>query len=132
MVEHLCSMDKALGHIPNTTDGWMEGRTDRQGCQSKVIHFFHAHRQKLHEADLELQRKREYIEELEPPTDSSSKWGSAVARARGSPERSVQLRDLVLQRRVGLRSCRTACRRRMQTCRPWRNATAAMWIRHAR
>ncbi|KAL0611056.1 Protein Hook-like protein 2 [Plecturocebus cupreus] len=32
------------------------------------------HLQKLHEADLELQRKREYIEELEPPTDSSSKW----------------------------------------------------------
>lgn len=31
-----------------------------------------AHRQKLHEADLELQRKREYIEELEPPTDGSS------------------------------------------------------------
>ncbi|XP_011850315.1 PREDICTED: protein Hook homolog 2-like [Mandrillus leucophaeus] len=31
-----------------------------------------AHRQKLHEADLELQRKREYIEELEPPTDSST------------------------------------------------------------
>lgn len=31
------------------------------------------HLQKLHEADLELQRKREYIEELEPPTDSSSK-----------------------------------------------------------
>ncbi|XP_016790673.2 protein Hook homolog 2 isoform X1 [Pan troglodytes] len=28
--------------------------------------------QKLHEADLELQRKREYIEELEPPTDSST------------------------------------------------------------
>ncbi|NP_001359289.1 protein Hook homolog 2 isoform 8 [Mus musculus] len=27
---------------------------------------------KLHEADLELQRKREYIEELEPPTDSST------------------------------------------------------------
>ncbi|MEJ1286198.1 hook microtubule tethering protein 2 [Cricetulus griseus] len=31
------------------------------------------HRQKLHEADLELQRKREYIEELEPPTDSSTR-----------------------------------------------------------
>ncbi|XP_036009674.1 protein Hook homolog 2 isoform X4 [Mus musculus] len=30
------------------------------------------HLQKLHEADLELQRKREYIEELEPPTDSST------------------------------------------------------------
>ncbi|XP_063657328.1 protein Hook homolog 2 isoform X6 [Pan troglodytes] len=29
--------------------------------------------QKLHEADLELQRKREYIEELEPPTDSSTR-----------------------------------------------------------
>nr|XP_044995291.1 protein Hook homolog 2 isoform X5 [Jaculus jaculus] len=30
------------------------------------------HLQKLHEADLELQRKREYIEELEPPTASST------------------------------------------------------------
>ncbi|XP_043442613.1 protein Hook homolog 2 isoform X4 [Prionailurus bengalensis] len=29
--------------------------------------------QKLHEADLELQRKREYIEELEPPADSSTR-----------------------------------------------------------
>uniref|UniRef100_A0A8C8Z7C4 Hook microtubule tethering protein 2 n=1 Tax=Prolemur simus TaxID=1328070 RepID=A0A8C8Z7C4_PROSS len=32
------------------------------------------HLQKLHEADLELQRKREYIEELEPPTDGSTAW----------------------------------------------------------
>lgn len=31
------------------------------------------HLQKLHEADLELQRKREYIEELEPPNDSSTR-----------------------------------------------------------
>lgn len=31
------------------------------------------HLQKLHEADLELQRKREYIEELEPPTDSNTR-----------------------------------------------------------
>lgn len=46
------------------TDGWKDGRSP---------HCFHAHRQKLHEADLELQRKREYIEELEPPTDSNSK-----------------------------------------------------------
>nr|KAF6401191.1 hook microtubule tethering protein 2 [Rousettus aegyptiacus] len=30
------------------------------------------HLQKLHEADLELQRKREYIEELEPPADGST------------------------------------------------------------
>nr|XP_023501077.1 protein Hook homolog 2 isoform X6 [Equus caballus] len=30
------------------------------------------HLQKLHEADLELQRKREYIEELEPPVDGST------------------------------------------------------------
>lgn len=30
------------------------------------------HLQKLHEADLELQRKREYIEELEPPSDSNT------------------------------------------------------------
>ncbi|XP_034513738.1 protein Hook homolog 2 isoform X4 [Ailuropoda melanoleuca] len=31
------------------------------------------HLQKLHEADLELQRKREYIEELEPPADSGTR-----------------------------------------------------------
>lgn len=31
------------------------------------------HLQKLHEADLELQRKREYLEELEPPADGSSR-----------------------------------------------------------
>ncbi|XP_074194149.1 protein Hook homolog 2 isoform X4 [Rhinolophus sinicus] len=30
------------------------------------------HLQKLHEADLELQRKREYIEELEPPSDGNT------------------------------------------------------------
>ncbi|XP_058381586.1 protein Hook homolog 2 isoform X1 [Diceros bicornis minor] len=30
------------------------------------------HLRKLHEADLELQRKREYIEELEPPVDGST------------------------------------------------------------
>lgn len=69
----------------------------RQRCQPKTIHFFHARRQKLHEADLELQRKREYIEKLEPPTDNNSKWGwgSAVVRARGSSECSMELRDLV-------------------------------------
>lgn len=69
----------------------------RQRCQPKTIHFFHARRQKLHEADLELQRKREYIEKLEPPTDNNSKWGwgSAVVRARGSSECSLELRDLV-------------------------------------
>ncbi|XP_036158538.1 protein Hook homolog 2 isoform X6 [Myotis myotis] len=31
------------------------------------------HLQKLHEADLELQRKREYIEELEPPSEGSNR-----------------------------------------------------------
>uniref|UniRef100_A0A8D1SSF2 Calponin-homology (CH) domain-containing protein n=1 Tax=Sus scrofa TaxID=9823 RepID=A0A8D1SSF2_PIG len=31
------------------------------------------HLQKLHEAELELQRKREYIEELEPPADSNTR-----------------------------------------------------------
>lgn len=36
------------------------------------------HRQKLHEADQELQRKREYIEELEPPTDGSSEQSSTA------------------------------------------------------
>lgn len=52
------------------------------------------HRQKLHEADQELQRKREYIEELEPPTDGSSEQ-SSTARwvvVGGGPELGVDLR----------------------------------------
>jgi hypothetical protein len=52
-------------------------------------------RQKLQEVDLELQRKREYIEELEPPSDSSSKRCSAAARLGGS--------------RSGAWSSRTSC-----------------------
>lgn len=50
-----------------------------------------AHRQKLREADLELQRKREYIEELEPPTDGSSEQCS-TADGGGRPELGVDLR----------------------------------------
>lgn len=38
----------------------------------------------------------------------------------------------VLQQLGGSRSCRTVCRGRMQTCGPWKNATAATWTRHAR
>ncbi|XP_028718072.1 protein Hook homolog 2 isoform X3 [Peromyscus leucopus] len=49
------------------------------------------HRQKLHEADLELQRKREYIEELEPPTDSST------ARRIEELQDSLQKKDADLQ-----------------------------------
>lgn len=40
-------------------------------------------RQKLHEADLELQRKREYIEELEPPVDGSSERDSVRGQTGG-------------------------------------------------
>ncbi|ERE78942.1 putative protein Hook [Cricetulus griseus] len=47
--------------------------------------------QKLHEADLELQRKREYIEELEPPTDSST------ARRIEELQDSLQKKDADLQ-----------------------------------
>ncbi|KAF4014548.1 hypothetical protein G4228_006218 [Cervus hanglu yarkandensis] len=51
------------------------------------------HLQKLHEADLELQRKREYIEELEPPTDSSSKGGAQrPGWVGGAPKLSTELR----------------------------------------
>ncbi|ERE78938.1 putative protein Hook [Cricetulus griseus] len=60
-------------------------------AQPKIIHSFHAHRQKLHEADLELQRKREYIEELEPPTDSST------ARRIEELQDSLQKKDADLQ-----------------------------------
>lgn len=54
-------------------EGGREGaQRSARSCPSSV------HRQKLHEADLELQRKREYIEELEPPADSGSEWGAAA------------------------------------------------------
>ncbi|KAG8512716.1 Protein Hook-2, partial [Galemys pyrenaicus] len=47
-----------------------------QGCKTEdstlLKRKLEEHLQKLHEADLELQRKREYIEELEPPADSST------------------------------------------------------------
>ncbi|KAM5239190.1 LOW QUALITY PROTEIN: protein Hook homolog 2 [Ctenodactylus gundi] len=49
------------------------------------------HLQKLHEADLELQRKREYIEELEPPTDNST------ARRIEELQESLQRKDADLQ-----------------------------------
>ncbi|XP_045348059.1 protein Hook homolog 2 isoform X11 [Leopardus geoffroyi] len=48
-------------------------------------------RQKLHEADLELQRKREYIEELEPPADSST------ARRIEELQHSLQKKDADLR-----------------------------------
>ncbi|VTJ53978.1 Hypothetical predicted protein [Marmota monax] len=89
------------------------------------------HLQKLREADLELQRKREYLEELETPTDNSSK--GAPPRGRGRLEPSMELRGcLSSQQPVALKSCRTACRRRTQTCGPWRSGTAATWTRPAR
>nr|XP_023408119.1 protein Hook homolog 2 isoform X8 [Loxodonta africana]XP_023408120.1 protein Hook homolog 2 isoform X8 [Loxodonta africana] len=49
------------------------------------------HLQKLHEADLELQRKREYIEELEPPADSST------ARRIEELQHSLQKKDADLR-----------------------------------
>ncbi|XP_041506184.1 protein Hook homolog 2 isoform X4 [Microtus oregoni] len=49
------------------------------------------HLQKLHEADLELQRKREYIEKLEPPTDSNT------ARRIEELQDSLQKKDADLQ-----------------------------------
>ncbi|XP_012665637.1 protein Hook homolog 2 isoform X4 [Otolemur garnettii] len=49
------------------------------------------HLQKLHEADVELQRKREYIEELEPPTDSST------ARRIEELQHSLQKKEADLQ-----------------------------------
>ncbi|ERE78937.1 putative protein Hook [Cricetulus griseus] len=69
----------------------LRAQMGRQRCQPKIIHSFHAHRQKLHEADLELQRKREYIEELEPPTDSST------ARRIEELQDSLQKKDADLQ-----------------------------------
>lgn len=54
-------------------------------CPSSV------HRQKLHEADLELQRKREYIEELEPPADSGT------ARRIEELQHSLQKKDADLR-----------------------------------
>ncbi|XP_022382604.1 protein Hook homolog 2 isoform X2 [Enhydra lutris kenyoni] len=49
------------------------------------------HLQKLHEADLELQRKREYIEELEPPADSGT------ARRIEELQHSLQKKDADLR-----------------------------------
>ncbi|XP_039108272.1 protein Hook homolog 2 isoform X3 [Hyaena hyaena] len=49
------------------------------------------HLQKLHEADLELQRKREYIEELEPPSDSGT------ARRIEELQHSLQKKDADLR-----------------------------------
>lgn len=49
------------------------------------------HLQKLHEADLELQRKREYIEKLEPPTDNNT------ARRIEELQDSLQKKDADLQ-----------------------------------
>lgn len=47
-----------------------------QGCKTEdstlLKRKLEEHLQKLREADLELQKKREYIEELEPPADSST------------------------------------------------------------
>ncbi|XP_031196466.1 protein Hook homolog 2 isoform X3 [Mastomys coucha] len=47
-------------------------KTDDRATPTLLKRKLEDHLQKLHEADLELQRKREYIEELEPPTDSNT------------------------------------------------------------
>ncbi|XP_036897786.1 protein Hook homolog 2 isoform X5 [Sturnira hondurensis] len=48
------------------------GKTEEDAISVLLKRKLQEHLQKLHEADLELQRKREYIEELEPPADSST------------------------------------------------------------
>ncbi|XP_025771575.1 protein Hook homolog 2 [Puma concolor] len=61
-----------------------EANRARHGLETQL-------RQKLHEADLELQRKREYIEELEPPADSST------ARRIEELQHSLQKKDADLR-----------------------------------
>ncbi|XP_055286360.1 protein Hook homolog 2 isoform X4 [Moschus berezovskii] len=63
------------------------------------------HLQKLHEADLELQRKREYIEQLEPPADSST------ARHIEELQHSLQKKDM------DLRAMEERCRRYVDRAR---------------
>lgn len=47
-----------------------EGKTEDPALLKRKLE---EHLQKLHEADVELQRKREYMEELEPPTEGSNR-----------------------------------------------------------
>uniref|UniRef100_A0A8C0TSX5 Calponin-homology (CH) domain-containing protein n=1 Tax=Canis lupus familiaris TaxID=9615 RepID=A0A8C0TSX5_CANLF len=61
-----------------------EANRARHGLETQL-------RQKLHEADLELQRKREYIEELEPPADSGT------ARRIEELQHSLQKKDADLR-----------------------------------
>ncbi|XP_045709400.1 protein Hook homolog 2 isoform X2 [Phyllostomus hastatus] len=49
------------------------GKTEEDSISVLLKRKLQEHLQKLHEADLELQRKREYIEELEPPADSNTR-----------------------------------------------------------
>uniref|UniRef100_A0A4X1U2V9 Calponin-homology (CH) domain-containing protein n=1 Tax=Sus scrofa TaxID=9823 RepID=A0A4X1U2V9_PIG len=69
------------------------------------------HLQKLHEAELELQRKREYIEELEPPADSNT------ARRIEELQHSLQKKDADL-RAMEDRYRRYVDRAVMQTLEP--------------
>ncbi|XP_016017658.1 protein Hook homolog 2 isoform X2 [Rousettus aegyptiacus] len=62
------------------------------------------HLQKLHEADLELQRKREYIEELEPPAD-------------GSTRRIEELQDSLQKKDADLRAMEERYRRYVDKAR---------------
>ncbi|XP_006874317.1 PREDICTED: protein Hook homolog 2 isoform X1 [Chrysochloris asiatica] len=63
------------------------------------------HLQKLHEADLELQRKREYIEELEPPADSST------------AQRIEELQHNLQKKDADLRAMEERCRRYVDKAR---------------
>ncbi|XP_032990994.1 protein Hook homolog 2 isoform X2 [Rhinolophus ferrumequinum] len=62
------------------------------------------HLQKLHEADLELQRKREYIEELEPPAD-------------GNTRRIEELQDSLQKKEADLRAMEERYRRYVDKAR---------------
>ncbi|KAM5232871.1 protein Hook homolog 2 isoform 3-T3 [Hipposideros larvatus] len=62
------------------------------------------HLQKLHEADLELQRKREYIEELEPPAD-------------GNTRRIEELQDSLQKKDADLRAMEERYRRYVDKAR---------------
>ncbi|XP_012889657.1 PREDICTED: protein Hook homolog 2 isoform X1 [Dipodomys ordii] len=63
------------------------------------------HLQKLHEADLELQRKLEYIEELEPPSDSNT------------ARRIEELQDSLQKKDADLRAMEERCRRYVDKAR---------------
>ncbi|KAM4889221.1 protein Hook homolog 2 isoform 2-T2 [Thomomys bottae] len=62
------------------------------------------HLKKLHEVDLELQRKLEYIEELEPPSDSNTR-------------RIEELQDSLQKKEADLKAMEERCRRYVDKAR---------------